>query len=143
MAYYMITLINNGSYNQKEIVSTIAISAMQTPPEDIPSDYAMGWISQEQNGARTIRHNGAVDSFYADVILLPDEDIGITLMVNQNSLIPLAVAYRHLADGLVDTLLGQVPAFGLSLRLVYGILTAIILFDIFRHYRKVTRLTKC
>lgn len=142
MGHYMIAQLNKGAYHQTEIISPESITAMHTPPEDIQSDYAMGWVAQEQDGITKIRHNGAVDTFYADVILLPDHDIGVTLLINHNALIPLAMAYGPLADGLVDTLLGRESASGPSLRMIYGVLIAIIILDFFRHYVVFSRLSK-
>jgi hypothetical protein len=65
--------------------------------------------------------------------LLPDLDIGITLLINQNALFPMLFTFGPLTDGLVDALLGNQPSMGMPLSLIYGILTVIIIFDLVRH----------
>lgn len=142
MAHYMIALINGGTYQQTQPISADAIQAMHTPPQGVESDYAMGWSAYERDGFRIVRHNGAVETFYAEVLLLPDQDIGITVLVNQNALIPLLFAYGPIVDGLADTVLGVTSGRGPSLRFVYAILALVILFDIARHIFSLTRLSK-
>jgi CubicO group peptidase (beta-lactamase class C family) len=143
MAHYMIAQVNAGVYHQTEILSPEAMTIMQTPPDGISGNYAMGWISQERNGLKTIRHNGSVETFFADVILLPEHELGIALLFNQNAMLPQITSYNALADGLVDTLLGQQPARGgLSLRLIYGLLTALVVYDLARHIMLIIKLTK-
>jgi CubicO group peptidase (beta-lactamase class C family) len=133
MAHYMIAQINAGTFQQNQFVSSQAVQVMHTPPQGVEGDYAMGWTVQQKDGIKTIRHNGAIETFYADVILLPDQDIGITLLINQNAFIPLMFTFGPLADGLVNVLLGLQPSRIPSLSLIYGIFTAIIIFDLVRH----------
>jgi CubicO group peptidase (beta-lactamase class C family) len=143
MAHYMIAQVNAGDYRQTEILSPEAIAVMHAPPNDIPGNYAMGWIAQERNGLKTIRHNGSVETFFADVTLLPEHKLGITLLFNQNAMLPMITTYSSLSDGLVDALLGQQPASGgLSLRLIYGLLTALVIYDLARHVILIIKLTK-
>ncbi|MBW6465650.1 MAG: beta-lactamase family protein [Brevefilum sp.] len=143
MAHYMIAQVNDGSFNQKAILSPAAVAVMHAAPADVPGDYAMGWIVQESNGLKTIRHNGAVETFYADVILLPEHALGITLLLNQNAMLPQLTTYNSLADGLIDTLLEQQPARGgLSLRLIYVLLSALVIYDLVRHVLLIIKLAQ-
>lgn len=142
MAHYMIAQVNAGVYHQTQILSPEAIAVMHTPPDGITGDYAMGWIAQERNGQKTIRHNGAVETFFADLVLLPEHELGVTLLFNQNAMLPIITTYNTLADGLVDTMLGQDSAGGgLSLRLIYGLLTALVIYDLVQHARTLTRMS--
>jgi CubicO group peptidase (beta-lactamase class C family) len=143
MAHYMIAQVNAGVYHQTEILSPEAMTIMQTPPDGISANYAMGWIAQERNGLKIIRHNGSVETFFADVILLPEHELGISLLFNQNAMLPQITSYNALADGLVDTLLRHQPARGgISLRLIYGLLTALVVYDLARHIRLMIKLTR-
>jgi CubicO group peptidase (beta-lactamase class C family) len=143
MAHYMIAQINAGVYHQTEILSPEAIEVMHTPPDGITGNYAMGWIAQDRNNLGTIRHNGAIETFFADVVLLPEHQLGITLLFNQNAMLPQITIYNALADGLVDALLGQQPGHGgLSLLLIYGLLTALVIYDLTRHIMLIIKLTK-
>jgi CubicO group peptidase (beta-lactamase class C family) len=143
MAHYMIAQVNAGVSHQTEILSPEAVAVMHTLPDGIAGNYAMGWITQERNGLKTIHHNGAIETFYADVVLLPEHQLGISLLFNQNAMLPQLTSYNTLADGLVDTLLGQQPARGgMSLRLIYGMLTALVLYDLTRHVVLIIKLAK-
>lgn len=142
MAHYMIAQLNDGTFQQTQILSADAVEAMQTPPLGVPGDYAMGWAVHEKDGIKIVQHNGAVETFFAEVVLLPDQDIGITLLINQNALIPLLFAYEPLVGGLVDALLGLQPARGVSMRLVYSILTMIIIYDLIRHGLSLKQMPK-
>ncbi len=142
LAHYMIAQNSAGVFQQTELISAKAVVTMHTPPEGIAGNYAMGWIAQNENGLRTIKHNGSLDSFYADVILLPDHEIGIAVLINQNSLLPLNFVYEPFARGLVDIVIGHEPSRGLSLRLIYIILNALVIYDILRHFLNIKRLSK-
>lgn len=140
MANYVIAQNNEGLFNNFPVASPRAVSSMHTPPPSVETDYAMGWIATEVNGISTIRHNGSLEAFYSDVILLPDYDIGVVLMINQNALLPLTMTYIPLADGLVNVVLGNEPAPGPSMRMVYAIISVIALLDLLRHGIILTRI---
>ena len=142
MAHYTIAQNMAGTFNQTEVLSPQAVTIMHTSPQDVPGDYAMGWSTHDRNGQRIIRHNGAVETFFADMVLLPDREIGVTLLINQNALIPLLLVYEPLSDGLVDVILGQAPSSGMSMRLIYGLLSALVVLDIVRHGIDLSNIAK-
>jgi CubicO group peptidase (beta-lactamase class C family) len=141
MARYLIAQNNDGRYHQTSVVSPEAVAAMHTAPHDVHSNYAMGWTVAPRREMTVIRHNGAVDTFYADAILLPEQQIGIVLLVNLNGLLPLAVGYLPLVDGLVDVLLGREPVAGPSMQLLYGLVTLVVVADLVRHGVVISRLS--
>jgi CubicO group peptidase (beta-lactamase class C family) len=66
------------------------------------STYALGWEVEDYRGARIISHGGGVFGSITHVILLPDQDVGIAVVVNSEEVALL----RGVAHMLVDHYLG-------------------------------------
>ena len=62
------------------------------------SSYALGWEVEDYRGARIISHGGGVFGSITHVILLPDQDVGIAVVVNSEEVALL----RGVAHMLVD-----------------------------------------
>lgn len=70
------------------------------------SSYGMGWVIQGQPGSTEIWHNGDVSNFHANLLLLPDQHIGIVILIN------VSKAYNNAAinipiEGVAAILLGK------------------------------------
>jgi CubicO group peptidase (beta-lactamase class C family) len=59
--------------------------------------YAMGWCVGTYRGRKLVWHNGGVDGFYTEFLLLPDDGIAVGTCNNAGQLISQAVA-REVAD---------------------------------------------
>ena len=46
------------------------------------SAYAMGWISGGESGSRRFEHTGDTSNFHSNMLLLPDQRIGIVILIN-------------------------------------------------------------
>ena len=44
--------------------------------------YALGWDVQDYKGARIVSHGGAVFGFQAVVVLIPERNVGFTILIN-------------------------------------------------------------
>jgi CubicO group peptidase (beta-lactamase class C family) len=66
------------------------------------STYALGWEVEDYKGAQIISHGGGVFGSITHVILLPDQDVGIAVVVNSEEVALL----RGVAHMLVDHYLG-------------------------------------
>jgi CubicO group peptidase (beta-lactamase class C family) len=66
------------------------------------STYALGWEVEDYRGARIISHGGGVFGSITHIILLPDQDVGIAVVVNSEEVALL----RGVAHMLVDHYLG-------------------------------------
>lgn len=66
------------------------------------STYALGWEVEDYKGVRIISHGGGVFGSITHVILLPDQDVGIAVVVNSEDVALL----RGVAHLLVDHYLG-------------------------------------
>jgi hypothetical protein len=84
---------------------------MHTPPAGVAGAYAMGWVTSEVRGIKTIEHSGVLSTFYADAVLLPDSGYGFALLYNAYALSAATVAFPEIKKGMIALLTGQVPAY--------------------------------
>jgi CubicO group peptidase (beta-lactamase class C family) len=112
MAPYLIVQNNAGRYQDQQLVTPQSLTLMHTPPAGVDSTYAMGWTVSNIDGRRAIEHNGILSAYSADVVLLPEEGIGIALLYNISSLPTNAFASPQIKKGLVALLNGEQPAAG-------------------------------
>jgi CubicO group peptidase (beta-lactamase class C family) len=97
-----------------EAVPAAAVAATHDPSMLVPSGvapfpelsftgYAFGWLSGTYRGRRLVWHNGGVDGFCTQTLLLPDQRSGVIVCANLHSTnFPFAVALAA-ADALLDT----------------------------------------
>ncbi len=65
--------------------------------------YALGWDVQDYKGARIVSHGGAVFGFQATVVLIPEKNIGFTILINSED----GELIRGLMYELLDHYLGR------------------------------------
>lgn len=46
-------------------------------------DYGLGWMLRTWEGRRVIEHAGGIDGFTAEIAMLPDDNLGFVLLMNQ------------------------------------------------------------
>lgn len=87
MTHYLVAQLNGGRYGNHQLLSAQGITTMHTPGAQMSpaSSYGMGWVIQGQPGSRKIWHNGDVSNFHANLLLLPDQRIGIVILINVSS----------------------------------------------------------
>ena len=140
MARYTIAQNNGGCLGDTCILSAEAVKEMHTPPEGVDTSYAMGWEVRREDGARRVSHNGAVRTFFSSVTLLPDEGYGVVVLVNQNGLFHLLMAYERVVDGVVDLLLGREPSGGIAMATLYAAIGVVMAVDLGRRGLSLARL---
>lgn len=94
----------------KPLISDSSLAQMHTPhmftgpsldEHILAPGYGLGWFTEVYRGYQVIHHGGNIDGFTAIVALLPAEDIGVVVLVNQEvSSFPRAAIYT-----IFDTLL--------------------------------------
>ena len=82
----------------------IVIPEDRTFPESTRQAYGLGWLVGQYRGHRIVEHNGGVDGFLTDCMMLPDDGIGVVVLTNLWSFIGPTIAYRAF-----DALLGLEP----------------------------------
>ena len=126
MSSWLMTWINGGKYNGKEIIpasyfaqaiSTQAIIGAGLPTKERPdvhfSTYGLGWFLASYRGHYRVEHGGNIDGFSASTSFFPTDSIGIVVLTNQNgSRIP-AIVRNILSDRMLETerLIAGAPIF--------------------------------
>ena len=141
MANYLIMQNSGGQFEGESLVSPESITLMHTPPSDVDSPYAMGWMVLDENASpRVVEHNGILSTFHSEAALLPDDGYGIVLLYNLNNLL---INYDGIKNGLITLLLGQQPtAGGLSAGTIGLIVAVVTLITLLLQIRALLRLPK-
>ena len=97
MTKWLITWINNGKYNDvqiipedyiKEAMSSQAVVASARPSEELPgvhfANYGYGWFLHSYKGHYMVEHGGNIDGFSASVGFYPSDKLGVVVLTNQN-----------------------------------------------------------
>jgi CubicO group peptidase (beta-lactamase class C family) len=97
MAKWVIVWINNGKYQEKEIIPAhfrdAAISSQaivdgalpgKSRPDVYFSNYGFGWFLASYKGHYRVEHGGNIDGFSASTSFFPADSIGIVVLTNQD-----------------------------------------------------------
>lgn len=108
MAHYLIAQLNGGVYDSNQVLSPQGIATLHTPGAQISalSSYGMGWVIQGEPGSTKIWHNGDESNFHSNLLLLPDQHIGIVILINVGGFFTSA-ALNVPIDGVAAILLGD------------------------------------
>lgn len=110
MAAWMMMNINKGDYEGEEVLSDEIVHKMQQPVivfeisesslEIWPSmhwrAYGLGWSLFEYHGHKVVNHGGGLDGMISRVSIVPDENLGIVILTNNNNSIPAYLMYEIL-----------------------------------------------
>jgi len=113
MANWVITWINGGKFNGKEILpSNYVNQAMSSqmvvgaalPDKEVPdaflSNYGFGWFLSSYRGHYRVEHGGNIDGFSASTSFFPSDSIGIIVLTNQNGSAVPGIVRNTIADRL-------------------------------------------
>ncbi|MCB0775190.1 MAG: serine hydrolase [Chitinophagaceae bacterium] len=114
MANWVITWINGGKFNDKEILPPAYVSeAMSSqmvigpglPDKELPdaylANYGYGWMITSYRGHYRVEHGGNIDGFSASTSFFPSDSIGIVVLTNQNGSPVTGIVRNMLADRLL------------------------------------------
>ncbi|MBN4085134.1 serine hydrolase [Flavobacteriaceae bacterium AH-315-B10] len=115
MSNWLITWINKGKFNDKEILPeayiTEAMSSQMVigaalPDKDIPdahfANYGYGWMLMSYKGHYRVEHGGNIDGFSASVAFYPSDSLGIVVLANQNSSRVPGLVRNTIADRMLN-----------------------------------------
>lgn len=140
MAHFAIAMNNGGRYGDRQVLSEENVRLMQTPVGHTGGWYGLGWFVGEHRGMRMVFHGGANEYFKSELMLFPNQDLGVVLLINQMSLLQAFWGYPQLQYGLVDVLTGYTPEGGWNMGLIGWVLLAAFLVTSFFALRGVFRL---
>jgi len=85
MAHFMIAQLQLGRYGDAQILKPATATMMQTTATRALPDLngnLLGFMERDVNGHRAIGHAGDTNYFHTDLILFPDDQVGIFISVN-------------------------------------------------------------
>lgn len=108
MTHYLIAQLNGGAYRGRRVLSAPGLATLHAPGARLSASswYGMGWIVRGQPGALRIEHNGDTSNFHSNMLLLPDQKIGIVILVNAGGF-SHAAALNLPIEGVAAILQGQ------------------------------------
>lgn len=115
MSKWVITWINGGKYNGKEILPASYVNeAMSSqmvigaglPNKETPdiylANYGFGWFLSSYRGHYRVEHGGNIDGFSASTSFYPSDSIGIVVLVNQNGSPIPSIVRNLIADRMLN-----------------------------------------
>ncbi|MBN1537347.1 MAG: beta-lactamase family protein [Anaerolineales bacterium] len=90
MGHYIIAQLNEGEYDDAQILSAEGTMQMHQPAADASAsglgdvDYGMGWFVKNFDQGQLIFHHGEVPDYFAYMALLPEQDRAMVLLINTN-----------------------------------------------------------
>ena len=114
MAKWLITWINNGKFEGKEIIpanfrneaiSSQSIIDGALPGKEKPdvyfANYGFGWMLTSYKGHYRVEHGGNIDGFSASTCFFPADSVGIVVLSNQDGSSVPAIVRNIIADRLL------------------------------------------
>ncbi len=103
MANWMLTWLNNGKFNQAQVLPENYVKNATNIHNIMPQDGAdssvylfgdgFGWRVQSFKGHYKVNHGGNTSGFSSQLVMYPYDKLGIVVLINQqNSLLPYIVA---------------------------------------------------
>lgn len=73
-------------FKAQQIIPAYYISKATSPKQKISDnmDYGYGWIMQQLYGHQTVEHSGAISGYTSNIVMFPEEKIGIVILTNQS-----------------------------------------------------------
>lgn len=117
MARWLRMQLNGGTFGGARIISDSVMREMHTPqtvirmgretqelfPQTHFMAYGMGWSLRDYRGRKLIGHGGVLDGMRTEVLLAPEERLGVVVMANLDGTnLPNAIAFR-----VIDSYLGE------------------------------------
>lgn len=96
MSIWTMLMMNNGTYNRKNIISAGTINRIMEPHTILGAGnsqkqhginfytYGLGWFIYDYNGKKIVEHDGGMPGYISKVTLVPDQKISIIILNNGN-----------------------------------------------------------
>lgn len=117
MAKWLLFQLGDGKWDGKQIVSTASMNEMHSPQNIIPTTpqmraargvrffaaYGLGWQVMDFRGHPMLWHSGGADGMPVYMAILPEDKIGVAVLVNTWS---APILHGAIAARILDTYLG-------------------------------------
>jgi len=109
MAQWVKLQLGGGVYQGQRLLSSQRVKELQTPNIDLdfsegldklqfPADhfaaYGLGWILMDYHGRKVVFHTGSSSGFKSEILLVPEEHLGIVILSNFFDRPPWVLGYR-------------------------------------------------
>ena len=104
MSNWIITQLNKGKFEDKEIFSEQSSKQMWTPQTLLKTSsldstmhfhaYGFGWYLFDYHGRLIVNHSGGLDGMISHIALIPEENLGLMILTNSISYLPNALMYK-------------------------------------------------
>ena len=91
MSKWVITLLNDGKYNDKQALPLEALKETKKPRSilgsaDYPFQlYGLGWFIESRGEHTMVYHTGGIHGFLSSVTMIPDKNLGVIILTNTDS----------------------------------------------------------
>ncbi len=91
MSSWVITLLDDGKFNGKQVIPSTAIVQSIIPrtingtANDPFRLYGMGWDIVNHQGHKLIMHTGGIHGYVTSVTTVPEENLGVVILTNTDS----------------------------------------------------------
>lgn len=114
LSHWLIVQMNKGKYGDNQnLFSEKQWKEMWTPQTILPlpnpypytsnfRDYGLGWRLEDINGHLQVSHTGGLDGIVTQTIMIPDIQLGIIVLTNQQS----GTAFTVISNTIKDSYLG-------------------------------------
>jgi len=139
MTHYLIAQLNDGGYEGAALLSPAGLVETHNPAVPTPAEntsYGMGWFVGPINGIPAVHHQGETFNFHSNMILIPESQLGIVVLINGENSMDLMFGTARIADiseGVASLLAGQQPPSppsNTSVWVVYSMLIALIVVQV-------------
>ena len=113
MTHFLIAQLNDGRFGDARVLAPEGIAAMQAPGVSVgpgAGEYGLGWKTAPLGGVPVLQHYGDNFFYHGLVFIDPTTRRGAVLLMNGNSLLAGATAFREIEAGVARLLAGQEPA---------------------------------
>ncbi len=143
LARYTLALLNGGELEGARVLKPESVKLLFTPNPSANSTYGFGWYISQYYGEPQITHGGDSERFHTAVLLLPQRETSLVMVVNENHLIKDYSEYNTIFWSLAGLLTGHPqPAGGISSILIGWGLFALWLVILGLTVRDVLRLPR-
>lgn len=152
LAHYLIAHLNSGQYGEVSVLSPAGVAELHRATAVIAPDvhYGMGWVAELLQGVPVLSHCGDTANFHVDMVLIPDSQWGIVILVNANNALVGQVEAAgklgtwRLAAGVAGLLVGHQPSeSSFNARKFYVALDVVIALLAALQVRSLVRLLRC
>lgn len=155
MAHYLSMYLNQGSYQGRQILSPEGIATLLAPATNqfdrtllgaqFTARYGMGWFNGPFGDSPAMWHLGELPTFNAWMVLLPETQQAVVVLINAGNQVPLAGAnqvFSRIPIGVTQILSGNEPPTGTSLSRFYTVFDLIVLVIVATQILALARLLR-